>query len=354
MVNKRNTLGRGLGSLLNVSEKKVEESIFDEIQINKIEINKDQPRKSFNEEKIKELSLSIKQHGIIQPITVRRIDNDKFQLISGERRFRASKLIGNKTIPAFIRDTDDKSLLELALIENIQRENLNSIEIAISYKKLIDELKINQEKLGTRVGKDRTTINNYLRLLKLPPTIQKGLKDNKIQMGHARSLIAIETSELQLKIYQLILVNKLSVRKTEELVRNLNKQMIKNRSQLGTLASNIKNSNVYENQNIVKVITKESLNDSNFSEAVNFMRKTSEQSKSTYHHLGIYCYQKDTLKKFVSLKQSKNELENKLEQLRALDNNININVALASRSPIGVDTEEDYVAIKKIMEYKQL
>ena len=224
MVNKRNTLGRGLGSLLNVSEKKVEESIFDEIQINKIEINKDQPRKSFNEEKIKELSLSIKQHGIIQPITVRRIDNDKFQLISGERRFRASKLIGNKTIPAFIRDTDDKNLLELALIENIQRENLNSIEIAISYKKLIDELKINQEKLGARVGKDRTTINNYLRLLKLPPTIQKGLKDNMIQMGHARSLIAIETSELQLKIYQLILVNKLSVRKTEELVRNLNKQ----------------------------------------------------------------------------------------------------------------------------------
>ena len=224
MVNKRNTLGRGLGSLLNVSEKKVEESIFGEIQINKIEINKDQPRKSFNEEKIKELSLSIKQHGIIQPITVRRIDNDKFQLISGERRFRASKLIGNKTIPAFIRDTDDKNLLELALIENIQRENLNSIEIAISYKKLIDELKINQEKLGARVGKDRTTINNYLRLLKLPPTIQKGLKDNKIQMGHAGSLIAIETSELQLKIYQLILVNKLSVRKTEELVRNLNKQ----------------------------------------------------------------------------------------------------------------------------------
>ena len=224
MVNKRNTLGRGLGSLLNVSEKKVEESIFGEIQINKIEINKDQPRKSFNEEKIKELSLSIKQHGIIQPITVRRVDNDKFQLISGERRFRASKLIGNKTIPAFIRDTDDKNLLELALIENIQRENLNSIEIAKSYKKLIDEVKINQEKLGARVGKDRTTINNYLRLLKLPPTIQKGLKDNKIQMGHARSLIAIETSELQLKIYQLILVNKLSVRKTEELVRNLNKQ----------------------------------------------------------------------------------------------------------------------------------
>ena len=193
MVNKRNTLGRGLGSLLNVSDTKRDENIFGEIQINKIEINKDQPRKSFNEDKIKELSQSIKHHGIIQPITVRRIDNDKFQLISGERRFRASKLIGNKTIPAFIRDTDDKNLLELALIENIQRENLNSIEIAISYKKLIDELKINQEKLGARVGKDRTTINNYLRLLKLPPTIQKGLKDNKIQMG----LLLREQSEYQ-------------------------------------------------------------------------------------------------------------------------------------------------------------
>ena len=205
-------------------KKKLKKASFGEIQINKIEINNDQPRKSFDEEKIKELSLSIKQHGIIQPITVRKIDKDKYQLISGERRFRASKLIGNKTIPAFIRDTEDENILELALIENIQRENLNSIEIAISYKKLIDELKINQEKLGARVGKDRTTINNYLRLLKLPPTIQKGLKDNKIQMGHARSLIAIETSELQLKIYQLILVNKLSVRKTEELVRNLNKQ----------------------------------------------------------------------------------------------------------------------------------
>ena len=159
MVNKRNTLGRGLGSLLNVSEKKTEENIFGEIQINKIEVNNDQPRKSFDEEKIKELSQSIKQHGIIQPITVRKVDKDKYQLISGERRFRASKLIGIKTIPAFIRDTEDENILELALIENIQRENLNSIEIAISYKKLIDELKLNQEKLGKRVGKDLSLIH---------------------------------------------------------------------------------------------------------------------------------------------------------------------------------------------------
>ena len=143
-----------------------------------------------------------------------------------------------ETIPAFIRESDDKNLLELALIENIQRENLNSIEIAISYKKLIDELNINQEKLGNRVGKDRTTINNYLRLLKLPPTIQKGLIDNKIQMGHARSLITIDTSELQLKIYQLILINKLSVRKTEELVRNINK------NRTSTLKKNLKSNNL--------------------------------------------------------------------------------------------------------------
>ena len=173
---------------------------------------------------LQELSASIKQHGIIQPITVRKISEKKYQLISGERRYKASKLLGNKTIPAFIKVTEDDNILELSLIENIQREDLNSIEIAISYKKLIDELKINQENLGSRVGKDRSTINNYLRLLKLPPTIQKGLIDNKIQMGHARSLITLEKSDIQLKIYQLILSNKLSVRKTEDLVRNLNKE----------------------------------------------------------------------------------------------------------------------------------
>ncbi len=222
MVNKRNSLGRGLGSLLSVTENKKTNKIFDEINIDEIVVNKSQPRKSFDEEKLKELSISIKQHGIIQPITVRKLDNNSYQLVSGERRFRASMLSGIKKIPAFIRVTEDKNLLELALIENIQRENLNSIEIAISYKKLIDDLKLNQEELGNRVGKDRTTINNYLRLLKLPPTIQRGLIDDKIQMGHARSLIAITKSELQLKIYTLILNNNLSVRKTEELVRKAN------------------------------------------------------------------------------------------------------------------------------------
>ena len=228
MVNKRNTLGRGLGSLLNVSEKKDENKLFDEIDINNITINTDQPREYFDEEKLIELSLSIKKHGIIQPVTVRKINDSKYQLISGERRYRASKLSGLRKIPAFIRNNDDDNLLEIALIENIQRENLNSLEVAISYKKLIDELKIKQEELGDRVGKKRTTINNYLRLLKLPPSIQKGIKESKIQMGHARSLIAIVNSDVQLKIYHLILKNKLSVRKTEELVRNLNTKKLTN------------------------------------------------------------------------------------------------------------------------------
>ena len=226
MVNKRNTLGRGLGSLLKTKDNAINKKIFDEINLKFIDINSDQPRKSFDEKKLNELSASIKQHGIIQPITVRKISENKYQLISGERRYKASKLLGKETIPAFIKATDDDNILELALIENIQREDLNSIEIAISYKKLIDELKINQENLGSRVGKDRSTINNYLRLLKLPPTIQKGLIDNKIQMGHARSLITLEKSEIQLKIYQLILSNKLSVRKTEDLVRNFNKEKL--------------------------------------------------------------------------------------------------------------------------------
>jgi len=226
MVNKRNTLGRGLGSLLNVPESNSGNNFFEEIDINNIIINKDQPREFFDEEKLKELSLSIKKHGIIQPITVKKLSKNKYQLISGERRYRASKICDIKTIPAFIRRNNDESLLEIALIENIQRENLNSIEIAISYKKLVDELNIKQEELGNRLGKDRATINNYIRLLKLPPSIQNGIKENKIQMGHARSLITIEKTDIQLKIYQLIIKGKLSVRKTEELVRSLKNEKI--------------------------------------------------------------------------------------------------------------------------------
>ena len=221
MVNKRNTLGRGLGSLLGSKSETTSNNIFDEIDINQIEINPNQPRKEFKEENLKELSESISNHGIIQPITVRKLNKNKYQLISGERRFRASKISNLKVIPAFIRKAGDNEMLELALIENIQRENLNSLEIAISYKKLVDDLKINHEELGKRVGKDRSTINNYLRLLKLPPSIQNGLIKNKIQMGHARALISIDISEIQIEIFNSIIKNNLSVRKTEELVRNL-------------------------------------------------------------------------------------------------------------------------------------
>ena len=218
MVNKRNSLGRGLGSLLNNNQNN---SLFEEININQIEINPDQPRKKFNDKSLKELSISIKNYGIIQPITVRKLSENRFQLISGERRFRASKLSGIQTIPSFIKDADEKEILELALIENIQREDLNSIEISVSYKKLLDDLKISQDELAEKVGKDRSTINNYLRLLKLPPTIQNGIIENKIHMGHARSLITIEKSEAQIEIYNTIIKRGLSVRKTEDLVRSL-------------------------------------------------------------------------------------------------------------------------------------
>ena len=221
MVNKRNSLGRGLGSLLNSNNQN--NSLFEEINISQIEINQDQPRKKFDDKSLKELSISIKNYGIIQPITVRKLSKNRFQLISGERRFRASKLSGIQKIPSFIKDADEKEILELALIENIQREDLNSIEISVSYKKLLDDLKISQDELAEKVGKDRSTINNYLRLLKLPPTIQNGIIENKIHMGHARSLITIEKSEVQIEIYNIIIMRGLSVRKTEDLVRSINK-----------------------------------------------------------------------------------------------------------------------------------
>ena len=223
MVKRRKALGRGLEALLGKKSKKYNSNIFKEINIDKIKRNNNQPRSNFNEKQLNELAKSISTHGIIQPITVRKIDGNTYQLISGERRFRASKISNLKSIPAFIKNAKDNEMLEMALIENIQRENLNSLEIAISYKKLIDELKINQENLAKRVGKDRSTINNYLRLLKLPPTIQKGIIKNKIQMGHARSLITIETSEMQLEVYKKMLENKLSVRNVENLVRKLSK-----------------------------------------------------------------------------------------------------------------------------------
>lgn len=224
---KRSGLGRGLGALLEDSGEKTKISgsgatprgAINEIAVSKIETNPWQPRTEFDEQALKELAESIRIQGIIQPITVRALSENEFQLISGERRLQASKIAGLKTIPAFIRIANDQQMLELALIENIQRENLNAIEIALSYQRLLSECNLKQEELGDRVGKNRSTVTNYLRLLKLPPDIQIALRDGRLSMGHARALISIEDVSLQLDIFQQIVKKELSVRKVEELVR---------------------------------------------------------------------------------------------------------------------------------------
>ncbi len=220
MTEKRSVLGRGLSSLIEDAAIKPEASI-NEIEISLIETNPFQPRSHFDQEALEELAASIRQIGIIQPITVRKLDNKRFQLIAGERRLKASVIAGLTRIPAYIRTADDQSMLELALVENIQREDLDPIEVAISYQRLIDECKLTQESMSDRVGKKRSTIANYLRLLKLPAEIQLGLRTAKLSMGHARALINIEDSATQLVVYQKILDSDLSVRKIEELVREI-------------------------------------------------------------------------------------------------------------------------------------
>ncbi|WP_018477488.1 ParB/RepB/Spo0J family partition protein [Pontibacter roseus] len=222
-------LGRGLGSLLegNKYTGKTESSTLNEVNtiadiaIEYIQTNPYQPRTHFDQTALEELAESIRIQGIIQPITVRQLDQHTYQLISGERRYQAAKMAGLTTIPAYIRKADDQQMLEMALIENIQRENLNAIEIALSYQRLLTECSLKQEELGDRVGKKRTTVTNYLRLLKLPPDIQIALRDNVISMGHARALINIDTIEKQLEIFRKVVAEELSVRKVEELVRNV-------------------------------------------------------------------------------------------------------------------------------------
>lgn len=233
MAAKKNTgLGKGLGALLaepssivhkinTESVTRNKSSLIGEIFISQIEVNPYQPRSHFNEEALDDLAQSIQVQGIIQPITVRKLSENKYQLISGERRLQASKKAGLDQIPAYIRLADDQQMLEMALIENIQRENLNAIEIALSYQRLLSECDLKQEQLGDRVGKNRSTVTNYLRLLKLPPDIQVGLRDGLLSMGHARSIIVIDNVDLQLEIFQKILIESLSVRKTESLVRGL-------------------------------------------------------------------------------------------------------------------------------------
>ncbi len=232
---KKKALGRGLSALLSDSANERSEmditspaastvvptSNLNEISVEEIETNPFQPRQHFDKETLNELAESIKVHGIIQPITVRKLARNQYQLISGERRFQASKIAGLKSLPAYVRTANDQQMLEMALIENIQRENLNPIEISLSYQRLISECNLKQEELGDRVGKNRTTVTNYLRLLKLPPDIQIALRDNKISMGHARAIINIEDLSSQLFIFKKIISDDLSVRAVESLVREL-------------------------------------------------------------------------------------------------------------------------------------
>lgn len=198
-----------------------------EIKLSEIEVNPFQPRTDFDQQALAELADSIKLQGLIQPITVRRLNAHSYQLISGERRFRASKLAGLTQIPAYIRSANDQQMLEMALIENIQREDLNAIEVAISLQRMLEECSLKQEELGVRVSKNRSTVTNYLRLLKLPPAIQKSIRDNEITMGHARALITIDDPAKQIYLHQHIIQQGLSVRKTEELVREMQRSPVK-------------------------------------------------------------------------------------------------------------------------------
>ncbi|PIX32624.1 MAG: chromosome partitioning protein ParB [Bacteroidetes bacterium CG_4_8_14_3_um_filter_31_14] len=232
MSTKKSVLGRGLEALIeDANTQRNEFSGVNKISVVVIENNPFQPRTNFNEDSLDELAESIKALGIIQPITVRKIDDNKYQLISGERRLRAAKIAGLKDVPAFIRDADDNGMLEMSLVENIQREDLDPIEIAISYNRLIEECELTQEELSERVGKQRTTITNFLRLLKLPPEIQLGLRQQKISVGHARALINVDDAETQIMLYHQILRYDFSVRKVEDIVRELsianNKQISK-------------------------------------------------------------------------------------------------------------------------------
>lgn len=235
MNNKRNALGRGLSALLESASTDITSNIKSNNELGavvgavtnlpllQIEVNPFQPRSHFEQQALNELVESIKLHGIIQPVTVRKMGYDRFQLISGERRFRASQLAGLETIPAYVRVANDQAMLEMALVENIQRENLDAIEIAISYKRLIEECSLTQEQLSEKVSKQRSTVTNYLRLLKLPPEIQLGIREKKISMGHARALINVEKAEDMVEIYHRIMEDDLSVRDVEELTRDKKK-----------------------------------------------------------------------------------------------------------------------------------
>lgn len=231
---KKEALGKGIRSLLQnintdlsatekswASDNAATTSVINRIPLANIEVNPDQPRKDFDKAALQELAESIRIHDIIQPLTVTKIDNKKYRIIAGERRYRAAKLAGKKDVPVYIRDTDNSQILELALLENLQREDLNAIEIALSYRQLADEMNYTQEELAHRMGKERSTITNYLRLLKLPPDIQASVRNNNLSMGHARALVNVDAVDKQLFIFKEIKSKGLSVRQTEALVRKL-------------------------------------------------------------------------------------------------------------------------------------
>ena len=220
---KKNALGRGLDALISFNESEASgSSSISEVDLDKIIPNPDQPRRMFSEEGIQELAASIRSIGLIQPVTLRKLDDDSYQIIAGERRYRASQMAGLHSIPAYIKTADEDETMEMALIENIQREDLNSIEIALAYQTLIKTLSLTQEQLSERVGKKRATVANYLRLLKLPAEVQMGVKDKKIEMGHARALVTIDDPVKQLAIYNKIIEEGLSVRMVERMVREQN------------------------------------------------------------------------------------------------------------------------------------
>lgn len=222
MANKKFTLGRGLDALISTEAVRTSgSSSIGEIDLNLIDPNPNQPRHEFSEESLAELAESIREMGIVQPITLRQTDNERYQIIAGERRFRASQLAGKETIPAYIITANDEDTMEMALVENIQREDLNALEIALAYQRLIEQNNLSQEQLGKRIGKGRATITNFLRLLKLPAPIQMALKERRIDMGHARALLSIEDTKTQIEVFKEIQKNNYSVRQVEEIVRRL-------------------------------------------------------------------------------------------------------------------------------------
>lgn len=250
---KKNALGRGLDALITIDDTETSgSSSINEVSLSSIITNPEQPRRMFDEESLSELASSIKQIGVIQPITLRKMDDGTYQIIAGERRYRASMMAGLESIPAYIKTVDDDEVMEMALIENIQREDLNSIEIALAYQNLIDSLSLTQEQLSERVGKKRATITNYLRLLKLPAEVQMGVKNKKIDMGHARALVTMADPVAQLALYNQILDDGLSVRKVESLVKDFGETDTKSKKEKDVTKQKTTTPNISNDYDLLK------------------------------------------------------------------------------------------------------